>query len=100
MEISANIEGSKATLVLEGKLTVQTAPELAAAVDALDPAPCDFDLDLTDVEYVSSAGLRVFVATDQLAVSRGGVMRILHPNDDVMAVFDMTGLVDIFNIER
>lgn len=100
MEIKTNVEGSKALMVLEGKLTVQTSPNLSDAVDRLPSIVCDIDLDLEKVTYVASAGLRVFVAIDKLAVARGGTMRILHPNIDVMNVFDMTGLADVFSIEQ
>ena len=58
------------------------------------------DLDLANVTYVASAGLRVLVSADKLAVTRGGHLRLLHPCDDVMQVFEMTGLSEVFAIER
>ena len=100
MEIKTSIEGSKASIELEGKLTVNTSPDLDAAVDQLPSGVCDVVIDLTNVDYIASAGLRVLVATEKLAVKRGGTMRLLNPIDDVMEVFDMTGLSDVFTIER
>lgn len=100
MDIMTNVDGSKATFVLSGKLTVQTAPDLSDAVDRLPASVCDIDVDLKGVTYVASAGLRVLVATDKLSVARGGTMRILHPCADVMDVFEMTGLADVFVIEQ
>ena len=100
MEIKKTVEGSKASLELEGKLTVQTSPELGAEVDALPAEVCDIDVDLAGISYVASAGIRVLVATDKLAVSRGGRMRLMHPRDEVMEVFEMTGLAEVFSIER
>ena len=100
MDIKTNVEGTKATLELSGKLTVNTSPELSSAVDRLPGDVRDIDIDLTDVDYVASAGLRVFVATDKLAVKRGGAMRLLHPCDEVMEVLEMTGLSEVFSIER
>ena len=99
MEIKMSMDGGKAVFVVDGKLTVQTAPDLEAAIGKVASDVCEFDIDLTNVDYVSSAGLRVFVAADQLATSRGGTMRLLHPVSDVMEVFDMTGLADVFTIE-
>ena len=99
MNIDVITEGSKATLVLDGKLTVQTSPELSSAIDAVDSSVCDFDIELTDVSYISSAGLRVLVAAHKLATSRGGVVRLMHPCPEVMDVFEMTGLSTIFTIE-
>ena len=100
MEIKTTVEGSRAALELEGKLTVQTSPELGAAVDGLPAEVCDIDVDIADVTYIASAGIRVLVATDKLAVSRGGRMRLLRPRDEVMEVFEMTGLAEVFSIER
>lgn len=100
MEIKSSIDDSKATLTLKGKLTVQTSPDLSDAVDRLPASVRDIDIDLEGVTYVASAGLRVLVATDKLAVVRGGVMRVLHPCSDVMDVLEMTGLSEVFNVER
>ena len=100
MEISTSIEGVKATLTVKGKLTVQAVPELSSAVDKLSAAVRDLDLDLTEVTYIASAGLRALMATDKLAVMRGGRMRLIHPREDVMDALEMTGLSDVFAIER
>ena len=100
MEIKTNVDGSKATIGLSGKLTVQTSPDLSVAVDRLPADVVDFDIDLAEVDYIASAGLRVLVATDKLAVKRGGRMRLLHPCDEVVEVFEMTGLSEVFVIER
>ena len=100
MEIKTNVEGTAASIVMEGKLTVQTSPELSEAVDQLPVDVCDIDIDLAGVDYIASAGLRVLVACDKLAVKRGGRMRLLSPCDEVMDVLEMTGLSEVFAIER
>ncbi|MBQ3302270.1 MAG: STAS domain-containing protein, partial [Eggerthellaceae bacterium] len=98
MKIVTKIEDSKATIELGGKLTVNTSPELTAAVDQLPHTVYDLDIDMKEVSYVASAGLRVLVAADKLAVKRGGTMRLLHPCEEVMEVFEMTGLNEVFEI--
>ena len=55
---------------------------------------------LEGVDHLASAGLRVLVAADKLTVKRGGTMHIPHPRSDVMEVFEMTGLDQVFSIER
>lgn len=100
MEIKTEIQGDKALLVLKGKLTVQTSSQLNAAAESLPEQVCCIDLDLADVNYIASAGLRVLVAADKLAAKRGGNVRLLHPRDDVMETFEMTGLAEVFSIER
>lgn len=100
MEIRTITEGTRATFEVDGKLTVQTAPELEAAIGAVPDEVCDLAVDLTGVDYVSSAGLRVFVAAEKLAMRRGGSFRLQHPHDDVMEVLEMTGLSEVLTIEH
>lgn len=100
MEVKTSIVESRALIEPAGKLTVQTSPDLSAAVDRLPSDVCDIDIDLAAVDYVASAGLRVLVAADKLAVKRGGTLRLLHPGDEVMEVLDMTGLSEVLTIER
>ena len=100
MDIKTTVEGTSATFAVEGKLTVQTAPDLEAAIDAAPAEAADLAIDLTEVDYVSSAGLRVFVAAQKLAMKRGGTFRLLHPREDVMEVLEMTGLSEVLDVER
>ena len=55
-------------------------------------------MDLKDIAYVSSAGLRVLLSA-QKVMNRQGSMVIRNANEDVMEIFDVTGFVDILNIE-
>ncbi len=100
MEIKTAVEGSKATIVLVGKLTVQASPNLTETIEGLPNDVCDIDVDLTGVDYIASAGLRVLVAADKLTVKRGGRMRLVHPVAEVMEILEMTGLSEVFAIER
>ena len=100
MEIKTMVADGKATYALAGKMTVQTTSELKEAVEATPSDVCNIDIDLTDVDYVSSAGLRVFVAADRLTKERGGVLRLLNPTDDVHEVLAMTNLTDLLEIVR
>lgn len=99
MEITVNQDGNKATITLSGKLSVATSPDLEAAITGLPASTNEFVIDLTDLEYISSAGLRVLVSTEKIANQRNGSMTLLHPNEEVTEVFDMTGLADVFTIE-
>lgn len=100
MDVKTTVDGSKACIKLVGKLTVQTSPDLNAAIEALADDVRDIDIDLQDVDYIASAGLRVLVSTDKLAAKQGGQMRLLHPCDEVVEVLEMTGLSEVFAIER
>jgi anti-sigma B factor antagonist len=98
MELKTTVDGTKVTIEIEGKLSVATSPDLEAAVQGQSADITDFDMDLTKLEYISSAGLRVLVSTEKLANQRGGKMRLLHPSEEVVEIFDMTGLADVFEI--
>ena len=99
MEITSSLDGTKATIALSGKLPVSTSQDLEEAVRSLADEAVDFDIDLTDLTYTSSAGLRVFLATNRIASGKGGAMRLLHPSEEVMEIFEMTGLSDVLEIE-
>ena len=99
MNIASTIEGPQATFELQGSLTVQTSPSLKASIDQTPIDVCDFAIDLAGVDYVSSAGLRVLVATDKLARRRGGSLRLLHPARNVREVFEIIGLANEITVE-
>lgn len=98
MELTTTIEGPNATIALVGKLTVAAAPSLESAFAELPEDVVDIVLDLTDLDYVASAGLRVIVSRDKRARQNGGSVRLANPSGEVMEVFDATGLVDILEI--
>lgn len=98
MEITTSIDGTKATIVVVGKLTVATSPELEEAVHQLSDTATDFVIDLTDLEYISSAGLRVLLSAQKL-MNKQGEMTITHVNDVIMEIFDVTGFTDILTIK-
>ena len=98
MDIKCEVEGSKATFKISGKIGVTTAPDLRAAIEATPATIRDFDINLSDVDYVSSAGLRAFVAADKLAAHRGGTLRIVSPCEDVLAMLKMTRLSEVIEI--
>lgn len=100
MEITCNVSDELASIAVTGKLTVQTAPELEQAIAEVSQTAKDIDIDFTDLDYISSAGLRVLVGTERATKTKGGTMRILHPDDKVYEVFEMTGLADVLTIER
>lgn len=98
MEITTNVDGATASIAITGKLSVATSPDLESAIFNLGDSVSNFDIDLSGLEYISSAGLRVLVSTEKLAAQRGGKMTLMHPNDEVTEIFDMTGLADVFTI--
>ena len=98
MEIEKKINGAEVVLTLKGKLDTNTAPELEALLNETLPATKKLEFDFTDLEYLSSAGLRVLLNA-QKVMSSQGCMVIKHVNETIMDIFDMTGFSSILNIE-
>ena len=86
------------TMILKGRVDTATAPllekELSTSLDGVEKLILDFE----NVEYVSSAGLRVILAAHKTMRDRDG-MRLRHVNEIVQEVFDVTGLGDVLDIE-
>ena len=86
------------TLIVSGRLDTQTAPELEAELDSVLSGAKELIFDMTNLEYVSSAGLRVILKV-QKAMNAQGAMKLTGVNDSIMEVFDITGFLDILTIE-
>ena len=98
MNINKVLEGSKLEVEITGRLDTITAPELDAEIkQSIDDIDC-LVLNFKGVEYISSAGLRVLLAT-QKSMSKKGKMIVKEVNDTVMEIFNITGFVDILTIE-
>ena len=98
MNIMKNKDGSKLTLVLEGRLDATTAPQLEAELKATLDGITELNLDFEKLEYLSSAGLRVILAA-QKTMNKQGKMTIRHVNETIHEVFEVTGFIDILTIE-
>ena len=98
MTIGKKQEGTKLTISLKGRLDTITSPQLEGELrDALNGID-ELVFDMIDLEYISSAGLRVLLST-QKTMSRQGSMTIRNANPDIMDIFEVTGFIDILTIE-
>lgn len=100
MTININSYGSTFILAPLGKIDTNTSPELKAAIDQLPDSVKDIILDFTDVDYISSAGLRVLVQTQNKMESKGGSIKITNVNQIVDEIFEITGFGDLLPIEK
>ena len=98
MNIEKKLEGTVLTIALEGRLDTTTSPDLeetlAASLDGVTALVFDF----TKLDYLSSAGLRVLLSA-QKRMNRQGSMKLVHVNDAVKEVFDITGFADFLTVE-
>ena len=98
MTIEKKLIGETATLIVSGRLDTQTAPELENELDSVLSSLKELTFDFANLEYVSSAGLRVILKA-QKAMNIQGSMKLTGVNDSIMEVFDITGFLDILTIE-
>lgn len=98
MTIEKTAENEKVTLTVSGRLDTTTAPELEAALDEVLENTKELIFNLENLEYISSAGLRVILKA-QKSMNTKGSMKLTGVNDSIMEVFDITGFLDILTIE-
>ena len=98
MTITKNQEGAALVIALEGRLDTTTSPELEKELKESLPGVSQLTLDLEELEYISSAGLRVLLAA-QKTMSAQGTMKLIHVNEIIMEIFEITGFSDILTIE-
>lgn len=98
MEYKIKKDGTKATVAVSGRIDTTTAPELEQVLDAEISDVLDLTIDFDELEYISSAGLRLLLML-QKNLSGKGSFKIVNVSDFVMEVFEMTGFKDIITIE-
>ena len=88
----------KNLLTIEGRLDTTTAPELEKELESSLVEANELVFDMSELEYISSAGLRVLLKA-QKTMNVQGNMKVTHVNESIMEVFEITGFLDILTIE-
>ncbi|MGN1404815.1 MAG: STAS domain-containing protein [Erysipelotrichaceae bacterium] len=94
MNITKVVDNGKLKVAISGRLDTTTAPELEKELDFNGISSVEFDL--AELEYVSSAGLRVILMV-QKNMKGNFVLKNVKP--EIMEIFEITGFVDILTIE-
>ena len=97
LKIKKNKEDKKLTVSLAGRLDTSGAPKLEDELMPSLAGVADLDIDLRELTYISSAGLRVFLAA-QKVMDIQGQMVISGASDEVTEIFEDTGFIDILNL--
>ena len=98
MKINKTQNASAMKIALEGRLDTSTAPELEAELKASLDGVSELVFDMEKLDYISSAGLRVLLSA-QKVMAKKGEMKLIHVNETVMEIFEVTGFSDILSIE-
>ena len=98
MTITKKQNGTQLEIALEGRLDTSTAPELEKELNGSLGSVTELILNFSQLEYISSAGLRVLLSAHK-AMNAKGNMKVTHINEIVQEVFEVTGFSDILTIE-
>lgn len=98
MTINKISDGEKLTVAITGRLDTNSSPKLEAELRQSVDGVSELVFDFSEVEYISSAGLRVLLAA-QKVMNRKGSMKLVGVSDEIQEVFEITGFSDILTIE-
>lgn len=98
MQIKKSLENGKVVLGISGRLDTTTAPELEKEMENLLSEVKELVFDMSELEYISSAGLRVLLKAQKIMNAQGS-MKVTNINESIMEVFEITGFLDILTIE-
>lgn len=97
MNIKKSLNATELTMVLGGRLDTTTAPQLETELKTSLTGVESLVLDFTELEYISSAGLRVLLSA-QKVMNKQGKMLVRNVNETILEVFEVTGFTDILTV--
>ena len=98
LKISVSNDGAEYTFLLDGRLDTITSPDLESKINEVVGDATKLTLDLSKLEYISSAGLRVLLGALQEMEDKGEMV-VCNLTQSVREVFELTGFGRLFNIE-
>ena len=100
MEVKIQKQENGVIAELIGRLDTPASQEVAPAFDSLkEDAAGTIILDCTQLSYISSSGLRLFLSTRKAAGEKGGNVIVKGISNDIRTVFMMTGFLNLFEIQ-
>ena len=98
LNTTKTLEDGVVKFALEGRLDTVTSPEFETELKEALADSKNLVLDFENLDYISSAGLRVLLAAQKI-IGAEGQMKIVNVNETIMEIFDVTGFTDILTIE-
>ncbi|SHL67850.1 anti-sigma B factor antagonist [Fibrobacter sp. UWT2] len=97
MQINKTLNGDALTIAITGRIDTLTAPQLDSEIQGKLDGVKSLVIDLKNVEYISSAGLRIFLAA-QKVMNKQGSMVVKNASSAIKEIFEVTGFCDILTI--
>ena len=98
MNVEVKRKSEEVVIEIEGRLDTTTAPLLDKTINDNIEGVKALILDMKELKYISSAGLRVLLSA-QKKMQKIGTMKVINVCEEIMEIFDMTGFTDILSIE-
>ncbi len=99
MKTEIREENQNYVMTFEGRLDTPASFQVKRDMQKLyDCEGHDITLDCTNMEYITSSGLRLFLDLLKVAKSKGSKVTIVGLNDELLALFDEVGFVNLFDI--
>lgn len=100
MEVKITRGNGEVTAQLIGRLDTPASLEITPKMNALaDDAGGTIILDCTELAYISSSGLRIFITLRKAAAAKGGKVIVKNISNEIRSVFMMTGFLNLFEIQ-
>lgn len=100
LNISYSEIKSPLSIILSGRLDTMTAPPLEKIITELPEEIMDLIFDMTDLEYMSSSGLRILLTTSKLMSSRAGTFTLMNVGETVREVLEITGFLNFITVKE
>ena len=98
MKIKKSLKGSELTIAVEGRLDSITAPELESELNDSYEGLTKIIMDFAEVNYMSSAGLRVLIQARKMMKKNDGTIEVNNVQSDIYAVLDATGCTKMMKV--
>lgn len=99
MEVRVSKEAAATVAALIGRLDTLAAQEIAPQMDELKNVDGTLILDCSELSYISSSGLRIFLTLRKAAAQKGGKVIVRSISNEIRSVFMMTGFLNLFEIQ-
>ena len=99
MDVNFEKQGASLTVKPVGQMDSLTSPEINKLTRAKMDGITELILDMDQIDYISSGGLRVLLTWQQEMENRGGTFQVRNVNSFISDVFELTGLSDLLDIK-
>ena len=92
--------GSILTVKPEGRIDTKTSPILESDIQKYIDSTDNIILDFTNVEYISSGGMRVLLALHKKLKKKGGTLKVINVKDSIYDIFKLVGFHSMVEVSQ